>query len=312
MVKEVYIMKNINIGNGKIIASEISLGCMRISGLSNSEASTLINTALEEGINFFDHADIYGGGKSEEVFAQAVDMNPSVREKMIIQTKCGIRQGYFDFSKEHILNSVEGSLKRLKTEYIDVLLLHRPDTLMEPEEVAEAFDILHNSGKVKYFGVSNQNPMQIELLSRYLNQKIIINQLQLSITNTGMIDSGLNVNMKIDPSIDRDGSILEYCRLKDITIQAWSPFQYGFFEGVFLDNDKFPELNTKINEIAAAKGVTNTAIAAAWILRHPAKIQTIAGTTSVQRLKDICKASQVVLTRPEWYEIYRAAGNKLP
>lgn len=305
-------MKKINIGSGEISASEISLGCMRINNLSRSEAATLINTALEEGINFFDHADIYGGGKSEEVFADAVNMNSSIREKFIIQTKCGIRNGYFDFSKEHILNSVEGSLKRLNTEYIDVLLLHRPDTLMEPEEVAEAFSILHSSGKVRYFGVSNQKPMQIELLNKYLNHKIIINQMQLSITNTGMIDSGLNVNMKIDPSIDRDGSILEYCRLKDITIQAWSPFQYGLFEGVFLDNDKFPELNNKINEIAAAKGVTNSAIATAWILRHPAKIQPIVGTTNAKRLKDICKASQVELTRQEWYEIYRAAGNKLP
>ncbi|MDP4089101.1 MAG: aldo/keto reductase family oxidoreductase [Bacillota bacterium] len=305
-------MKKINIGNGKLSASEISLGCMRIAELSVSEAARLVNTALEEGINFFDHADIYGGGKSEEVFAEAVNMKPGVREGMIIQTKCGIRQGYFDFSKEHILNSVDGSLKRLKTDYIDVLLLHRPDTLMEPEEVAEAFDILQSSGKVKYFGVSNQNPMQMELLSRYLHQSILINQLQFSIMNTGMIDSGINVNMKIDPSIDRDGSVLEYCRLKDITIQAWSPFQYGFFEGVFLDNPKFPVLNKKINEIAEAKGVPNTAIAIAWILRHPARIQAIAGTTNSQRLKDICRTSQVELTRQEWYEIYRAAGNKLP
>ncbi|TDT62759.1 aldo/keto reductase [Fonticella tunisiensis] len=305
-------MKYIDIGNGKISASEISLGCMRIANLEVSEVTKLINTAMEEGINFFDHADIYGGGKSEEVFAEAVDMKPSVREKFIIQTKCGIRKGFYDFSKEHILNSVEGSLKRLRTDYIDILLLHRPDTLMEPEEVAEAFDILHSSGKVRYFGVSNHNPMQIELLNKYLNQKIIINQLQLSITNTGMIDFGLNVNMKKDASIDRDGSVLEYCRLKDITIQAWSPLQYGFFEGVFLNNDKFPELNRKINEIAEAKGVQNVAIAIAWILRHPAKIQTIVGTTNIKRLKDICKASQVELTRQEWYELYRAAGNQLP
>ena len=305
-------MKNINIGNGAITASEIALGCMRIAGMSKEDASKLINTALEEGINFFDHADIYGGGKSEEVFADAINMNPSIREKIIIQSKCGIRKGFFDFSKEHIISSVDASLKRLKTDYLDTLLLHRPDTLMEPEEVSEAFQILHDSGKVKYFGVSNQNPMQIELLNKYLNNKIIINQLQFSIMNTGMIDSGLNVNMKIDPSINRDGSILEYCRLKDITIQAWSPFQYGFFEGAFLDNDKFPELNAKINEIAESKGVTNSAIAVAWILRHPAKIQTIVGTTNPSRLKDISKASNVNLTREEWYEIYRAAGNLLP
>jgi predicted oxidoreductase len=305
-------MKKITIANSEINASEISLGCMRIAELLSNEATTLINTALDEGINFFDHADIYGAGKSEEVFAQAIGMCSSVRDKIIIQSKCGIRQGYFDFSKEHILNSVNGSLKRLKTDYLDVLLLHRPDTLMEPEEVAEAFALLHSSGKVKYFGVSNQNPMQIELLQKYLHQKIIINQLQLSITNTGMIDSGLNVNMQINSSIDRDGSILEYCRLKDITIQAWSPFQYGFFEGVFLDNDKFSELNKKIDEISAIKCAPNTAIAIAWILRHPAKIQPIVGTTSAVRLKDICMASQIELTRQEWYEIYKAAGNKLP
>lgn len=305
-------MKKINIANGKISASEIALGCMRINSLSKIDASKLISTALEEGINFFDHADIYGDGKSEEVFAQAFDMSASTREKIIIQSKCGIRDGYFDFSKKHIINSVEGSLKRLNTDYLDILLLHRPDTLMEPEEVSEAFSKLHSSGKVKYFGVSNQNPMQIKLLNKYLKQKIVINQLQLSITNTGMIDSGLNVNMKIDSSVDRDGNILDYCRLKDITIQAWSPFQYGFFDGTFLNNDKFPELNNKLNEIAASRNVTNTAIAIAWILRHPAKIQPLAGTTNKERLKDICKASQVDLTRQEWYEIYRSAGNKLP
>lgn len=305
-------MKKIKIGNSDLNASEISLGCMRISSLSKTDANNLINTALDEGIDFFDHADIYGGGRSEEVFSDVIDMNPRIRERMIIQTKCGIRQGYFDFSKEHILNSVDGSLKRLKTDYIDVLLLHRPDALVEPEEVAEAFTKLKESGKVRYFGVSNQTPMQIELLSRYVKQRLIINQLQFSITETRLIDQGLHLNMNIDEAIDRDASILDYCRLKDITIQAWSPFQYGFFEGVFLDNDKFPELNKKIDELAQAKGVKNTAIAIAWILRHPAKIQPIVGTTNAGRLKDICRASDITLTRPEWYDIYKAAGNKLP
>ena len=305
-------MKSINIANGEIKASEIAIGCMRIAGLEKKDAANLINTALEEGINFFDHADIYGGGKSEEVFADAIDMNPSIREKMIIQTKCSIRKGFYDFSKDYIISSVEDSLKRLKTDYVDTFLLHRPDTLMEPEEVSEAFAKLHSEGKVRHFGVSNHNSMQIELLNKYLNNKVIINQLQFSIMHTGIIDSGLNVNMKIDPSVDRDGSILEYCRLKDITIQAWSPYQYGFFEGVFLDNDKFPVLNEKINEIAKAKGVTNTAIATAWILRHPAKMQTVVGSTNANRIKEISKASNVELSREEWYAIYLAAGNKLP
>lgn len=305
-------MNKISIGNGAITASEISLGCMRISEMADKDVALLINTALDQGIDFFDHADIYGGGKSEEKFSQAIGMNSSIREKFILQTKCGISHGYFDFSKDHILSSVDGSLKRLKTDYIDVLLLHRPDALVEPEEVAEAFTILHDAGKVKHFGVSNQNPMQIELLSKYLDHKILINQLQLSITNTGMIDAGLNVNMAIDSSVDRDGSILDYCRLKDITIQAWSPFQFGFFEGVFLNNDKFPGLNNRIDEIAKDRGVPNSAIAIAWILRHPAKIQPIVGTTNPSRVKDIAMASEVNLTRKEWYDIYKAAGNTLP
>jgi predicted oxidoreductase len=305
-------MNKVKIAKCDLDASEISLGCMRIADLSKQEIATLIHTALDEGINFFDHADIYGGGQSEAKFAEALDMPSSLREKMILQSKCGIRQGSFDFSKEHILASVDGILKRLRTDHLDVLLLHRPDALVEPEEVAEAFTILEDSGKVKYFGVSNQNPMQIELLARFVKQPLIINQLQLSITNTGMMDAGLNVNMKIDHSINRDGSILDYCRLKEITIQPWSPFQYGFFEGAFLDNDNFPELNQKINEIAAAWGVTNTAIAIAWLLRHPAHMQPIVGTTNPGRVRDICKASNVKLTRQEWYAIYLAGGNQLP
>ncbi|MBC1955839.1 aldo/keto reductase family oxidoreductase [Listeria welshimeri] len=305
-------MKRITIGNSALTASEISLGCMRMADLSKEDANKVINTALENGIDFFDHADIYGGGKSEEVFADAIDMNATIREKMILQSKCGIRQGFFDFSKEHIISSVEGSLKRLKTDYLDTLLLHRPDTLFEPEEVAAAFTELEKSGKVRHFGVSNQNPGQIELLKKYVDQELIANQLQFSIMHTGMIDTGFNVNMTIDPSLDRDGGILEYSRLNNMTIQAWSPFQYGFFEGVFLDNDKFPELNNTIDKIAADKGVTNSAIAVAWIQRHPASFQTIVGTMNPGRIADIAKASDVTLSREEWYEIYRAAGNQLP
>ena len=305
-------MKYIKIPNSDLNVSEIALGCMRISGMPNQAIDTLVHTALEEGINFFDHADIYGGGKSEAKFAEALGMNAHLREQMILQTKCGIQSGYYDFSKGHILDAVDGSLKRLRTEYVDVLLLHRPDALVEPEEVAEAFGILQKSGKVKYFGVSNQNPMQIELLRKFVKQPILFNQLQLSIPFTGMIDAGINVNMKVEGSVDRDGSILDYCRLHDITIQPWSPFQYGFFEGVFLDNPKFPELNQTLTAIASAKGVTTTAIAIAWLLRHPAHMQPILGTTTPQRVKDSCQASNVTLTRQEWYEIYRAAGNKLP
>jgi predicted oxidoreductase len=305
-------MRTIAIGNGALAASEISLGCMRISGMKAPDVSALIATALDCGINFFDHADIYGGGKSEEVFAEALAGMPGARANMLIQSKCGIRRGFFDFSKEHILEAVEGSLKRLRTEYLDVLLLHRPDTLVEPEEVAEAFDTLHASGKVRNFGVSNQTPMQMELLQKYVRQPLIINQLQFSIMHTGMIDAGINANMTNDASINRDGGVLDYCRLHDVTIQPWSPFQYGFFEGVFLGNAKFPELNAKVGELSNKYGVPDTAIAIAWILRHPAKMQPVVGTTNPQRLRDICKASEITLTRQEWYEVYKAAGNKLP
>ena len=232
---------------------------------------------------------------------------------MIVQTKCGIRPGLcYDFSKEHILESVDKSLKHLNMDYVDILLLHRPDTLMEPEEVAEAFDILEKEGKVRYFGVSNQNSMQMELLQHYCSQKLIINQLQFSVAHCDIIDSGLNVNVHNDAGCVRDGSILEYCRLKEVTIQAWSPFLYGFFEGVFIGSEKFPELNKMLDELAEKYHVTNSAIAIAWILRHPAGIQAILGSTKKQRIAEICKASEIKLTREEWYALYMAAGKKLP
>ena len=305
-------MKTIRIPNSDLNVSEIALGCMRLSQLTNPQISTLVHTALDQGINFFDHADVYGDGKCEEKFSEALGMDAAVRERMLLQTKVGIREASYDFSKEHILEAVDGSLKRLRTDHLDVLLLHRPDALVEPEQVAEAFDALESSGKVRYFGVSNHNPMQIELLKKSVKQKLLFNQLQFSITNTGMIDAVINVNMQVDRSIDRDGGILDYCRIHNITIQPWSPFQYGFFDGIFLNNDKFPELNRTIDAIAASRGVTNTAIAVAWILRHPARMQPILGTTNPGRLKDACQASGVALTHQEWYDIYLAAGNKLP
>ncbi|MFD2042939.1 aldo/keto reductase family oxidoreductase [Ornithinibacillus salinisoli] len=305
-------MKTMKLGTSDINVSNISLGCMRMSSLSKEGAANVIKHAMELGIDFFDHADIYGGGKSEEIFAEAIQMNPSVREKMVLQTKTGIRKGFFDFSKEHIVDSVDKSLQRLQTDYIDILLLHRPDTLVEPEEVAAAFSELKESGKVRHFGVSNHNAMQIELLKKYVEQDLIVNQLQFSIMHTGMIDTGLNVNMKNANGIDRDGSILDYSRLHDMTIQAWSPFQYGFFEGVFVDNDQFPELNTKLQEVGEKYGISKSATAIAWILRHPAKIQPVVGSMNPNRLIEIAKASKVEMTREEWYGIYRAAGNELP
>ncbi|MEN2767455.1 aldo/keto reductase [Ornithinibacillus xuwenensis] len=305
-------MQKLKLGKSDLSVSNISLGCMRMGDLTRVDAVTVVNKALELGIDFFDHADIYASGKSEEMFAEAVQMSPSIREKIVLQTKTGIRKGFFDFSKQHIVSSVENSLKRLNTDYIDVLLLHRPDTLVEPEEVADAFSTLKESGKVRHFGVSNHNPMQIELLKKYVEQDLIVNQLQFSIMHTGMIDTGLLVNMKQDNGVNRDGSVLDYSRLHDMTIQAWSPFQYGFFEGVFVDNDKFRELNKELQNLAEKYSITKSAVAIAWILRHPAKIQPVVGTMNPDRLTDIVKASEVVLTREEWYQIYLAAGNMLP
>lgn len=305
-------MKTMKLGKSNLEVPQIGLGCMRITGLgSKAEVRSLIDAAMDQGINFFDHADIYAGGEAEAVFGEAVADIP--RDQMIIQTKCAIHPGTsYDFSKEHILKSVEGSLKRLNTDYVDVLLLHRPDTLMEPEEVAEAFETLEKQGKVRYFGVSNENAMQMELLNHYCGGRIVADQLQLSIAHCDIIDSGLNVNVHNDAGANRDGSVLEYCRLKNITIQAWSPFQYGMFEGVFLGSEKFPELNKLIGELAEKYQVTDNAIAVAWILRHPARIQTIVGSTNKKRVTDICRAVDVKLTREEWYALYMAAGKQLP
>ena len=303
-------MKFINISNMK--SSAVSLGCMRMNNLDEKGVDEIMDTALLCGINFFDHADIYGGGNSEILFGEYLARHKDARDKMFIQTKCAIHDGQFDFSKEHIIKSVEGSLKRLGVDYVDALLLHRPDTLMEPYEVAEAFDILESSGKVRNFGVSNQNLMQIELLKTEVKQPLIINQLQFSVTEAGLVTSGMNVNMKNPESVMHDGGLLEYSRIKNITIQAWSPFQHGFFKGSFIDNDDFPILNAKLEEIGQKYGISKTGVAAAWILRHPANMQLIAGTMKPQRLVEICKGADVVLTRSEWYEIYRAAGHSLP
>jgi len=302
-------MKQINVG-GMVPASAVAMGCMRI---NEENADRLIGTALECGINWFDHADIYGGGECERVFGKWLSENKSLRDNITIQTKCAIKKNAYDFSKEHILEAVNGSLKRLNTETIDVLLLHRPDTLMEPEEVAEAFTILESSGKVKLFGVSNHNSYQVELLKTAVTQPLIINQLQYSLTECGLVTSGLNVNMKNDESVMHDGGLLEYCRIKNMTIQTWSPFLSGFFKSAYIDNnEEFPKLNEKLDEIAERYNTTKTAIAAAWILRHPAKMQLISGTTTPDRMREICKGADITITREEWYEIYLSAGFRLP
>lgn len=303
-------MKKIQIADMQ--ASQIILGCMRIIEPGKNPVK-VIETAYENGINFFDHANIYGAGQCETVFAEALAQTSIRREDIYLQSKCAIRPGIaFDFSKEHIIQSVEGSLKRLQTDYLDTMLLHRPDTLMEPEEVAEAFYELEKSGKVRYFGVSNQNPMQVELLKTAVKQPLLFNQLQFGLKHTEMVDAGLNVNIPNQASHMQDGSVLEYSRINKMTIQAWSPFQHGYFDGPFVGNDKFPELNKKLEEYAEKYNLTPSGIAIAWINRHPARMQTIIGTMTEQRIEEVTNASDLVLSRDEWYDLYMAAGNILP
>lgn len=297
---------------GGLHASAIAVGCMRIAHMEPQALSNFVHTALDMGVNFFDHADIYGGGQCEAVFGKLLASEPGLREKIILQGKCGIRKGLYDFSKEHILQSVEGILTRLGTDHLDMLLLHRPDALMEPEEVAEAFNQLEASGKVQRFGVSNFNARQLELLQSGLKQKLLANQLQFGLKCTGLLDHALCANTEFPHAADRDGEVLDYCRLKGITIQAWSPFQYGFFEGVFLDNPQFPELNEKLSQLGKKYSASPQALATAWILRHPAGMQVITGSTNAERLADICTACEIDLTREDWYALYLAAGNKLP
>ena len=306
-------MRRQMLGKSMLEVPVVAAGCMRIQGMDETEVDEYIHTCLELGIQFFDHADIYGKGACESLFGRVFEQTEFRREDIILQSKCGIVPGVmYDFSKEHILQSVEESLRRLRTDYLDILLLHRPDALMEPEEVAEAFDLLEGSGKVRHFGVSNHTPMQIQLLKKCVRQDLLVNQLQFSIPFSNMVASGLEANMLTDGAVNRDNSVLDFCRLHDMTIQAWSPFQYGFFEGVYLDNTKFGPLNDTLDAIGRKYGVSKAAVGVAWILRHPAKTQVIVGTTNPERLKAMCKGSEVVLTREEWYEIYRAAGHKIP
>lgn len=308
-------MKYCNLGD--LHASSIVMGCMRIADKPLTQVEKVIFEAMKAGVNTFDLADVYGGGDCEKIFGVAIKDLGVPRKDFILQTKCGIRKNAggkivrFDFTKEHIINSVEASLKRLNTEYLDVLLLHRPDTLVEPDEVGEAFERLRDDGKVKAFGVSNFNATQIQLF-RASGIQIVANQVQFSLKHTPLVDAGFNVNMYKDESVTRAGDTLEYCRLKGIPLQAWSPLQYGFFEGVFLGNEKFPELNAAIDALAEKYGVTPVAIAFAWILRHPTFKQVVTGTTTPERMEEICKAADIRLTHEEWYALYFAAGNTLP
>ncbi len=299
---------------GELEVPVIAVGCRRFNKLSTEEADALIRRSLELGVNYFDNADIYGGNISEEVFGSVLKKCPSLRAEMYIQTKCGIRKALnaFDMSKEYILNAVDGSLKRLNTDYIDTLLIHRLDALYEPEEIADAFDTLKKAGKVREFGVSNVTPMQIMLLQKYVKQKLVVNQMHFGLAHCNMVAQGISTNMDVDAAVDRDGFVLDYCRLNDITIQTWSTLQYGESAGVFIDSPIYPELNEKMQQIADKYGVSKTTIAYAWVLRHPARMQPIAGSLKIKRLEESVKATEIRLTRDEWYALFLSAGNKLP
>ena len=300
------------IGQTNVTGSRIALGCMRMATLETKDAEHVISAVLEQRINFFDHADIYGGGESEKRFAAALKNLGIGRDQLILQSKCGIQKGYFDFSKDHIVTAVDGILQRLNTDYLDFLLLHRPDVLMEPDEVAEAFMQLKEAGKVRHFGVSNQNRYQMELLAAYLDEPLAVNQLQLSPAHTPLFDAGLNVNMKNSAAIDRDSGTVDYCRLHRVTIQAWSPFQIDLASGLFSESPDYQDLNLTIAKYAQQYGVSAEAIVIAWILRHPAKMQAVIGSMNPKRIAKIAAAKEVNLTRPEWYDIYLSAGNSLP
>ncbi len=310
-------MEYIEFGCNRKKVSKVILGCMRIPELNVDQIDSLLNTAKESGINFLDIADCYSNGKAESLLGEVFKKNPSLRKDFFLQSKCGIKkeqgkQTIFDFSKEHILEAVEGSLKRLNTDHLDCLLLHRPDALMEPDEIGEAFNILHSQGKVLSFGVSNMNPMQMKLLKSGLDFTIATNQVQLSICHTHMLNAGYNINMDCDSSVMRDGGVLEYCRLHNIVIQAWSVMQYGFFKGVFIGSPLYPKLNEVLNRIASEQHTTPTAVAIAWVLRYPGLMQAVIGTTKEHRVIESAKACDVKLSRYEWYELYLAAGNVLP
>ena len=308
-------MRYITLGQDDKELSEIVLGMMRIEDKSVKEVEELVETALSVGINAFDLADIYGRGRCEELLGLVLKNRPDLREKMWIQSKCGIRIEeftYFDFSKDYIIKSVDGILQRLKIDHLDSLLLHRPDALMESDQVAEAFDLLYKQGKVRDFGVSNQNPMMMELLKKDVKQPLAVNQLQLSAAFTPGFESGFYVNMEDSQAAMRDGSIFEYCKLHDVVIQAWSVLQFGYFKGNFVGNEKFQALNQVLDRLAIKYGVTPSTIAISWILRYPAKMQAVVGTTNPKHLREVSQAANFSLTRKEWYEIYLAAGNNLP
>ncbi|AZN30207.1 aldo/keto reductase family oxidoreductase [Flaviflexus salsibiostraticola] len=311
-------MKTIHMRHADLQVPNMALGLLRIADLSDDEVRALVTSARDAGIDYFDHADIYGTRlhECEERFARALRLSSSERDRITLQTKVGIVPdgGYYDHSYDHLITQVEGSLRALGTDRIDMLLLHRPDALVEPEEVARAFDELYSSGKVRHFGVSNHTPGQIDLLKTAVTRPIVANQVQLSITHSPIIAQGIAANTPdSDQAAVRDGGgLIDYCRINGITIQAWSPFKSGSGESVLFDRGRHPELTERIDALAAQYGVEPEAIAAAWITRHPADMQVILGTTRPARVRAAAAGSDLPLTRAEWYGLFSAAGWHVP
>lgn len=305
-------MRYFDFGCTKKAVSVIGLGCMRMDEISPKQVDRVLKTSLDCGINFFDHADIYGDGECEKLFGAALKLAQIKREDVFIQSKCCIRDGLYDFSRDYILESVDGILSRLGTDHLDSLLLHRPDALMDMDEVQEAFSKLYVEGKVQSFGVSNMNRFQMELLQCGISFPVVANQLQMSLAHTPLIDEGINVNTMFDGAVTRSSGTLEYCRLKGIAVQTWSPLQKGFFDGVFLGDPEYSQLNQVLDRLAYKYKAKPDAVAYAWILRYPARMQVIIGTMNPKHIESASKAADFTLTREEWYELYRAAGNELP
>lgn len=324
-------MQHYPIPHTDITTSRLAYGCMNIGGrwdrnpLTRAEKQAAVEVVLaayEAGINLFDHADIYTYGKSEAVFAEVWKSAPGLRDRIILQSKCGIRfkddprpgdPQRYDFSYDHITTSVEGILKRLQTDYLDILLLHRPDPLVEPEEVARAFDALHTSGKVRCFGVSNHTPAQIELLCRYVSQPLVINQLELSLLHAYLINEGIKANQSGAP-VGLASGILDYCRRNDILIQAWAPVAGGQLFNPPADAPAhIQETARLVAQMAAEKDTSPEAIVLGWLLRHPAGIQPIIGTTKAERVRSSSLADDVEISREEWYALFTAArGGAVP
>jgi predicted oxidoreductase len=325
-------MKAMPLEKRGISNSRVVFGCMGIGGDWNQEpltkndyitAEAAVEAALSIGITMFDHADIYKMGKSESVFGQILKNRPDLRDQIVLQSKCGIRMAdgvfpaRYDFSKNHIVTAVDGILARLGVEHIDVLLLHRPDPLMEPDEVAEAFNVLRSSGKVRHLGVSNMTAAQIRFLQRSIPEPLVVNQLEMSLARTDWLDQGILVNQKEGAKVNFADGLMEHCQMENLQIQAWGPLAQGVYSGRSLDGatDAVKQTAALVQQMANDKETTPEAIVLGWLMKHPAYIQPVIGTSSAERVlacKDAVRQSQL-MSREEWYGLYESSrGHRVP